>query len=42
VVSVSVNTKPDTVPSPRNGPPRFLAEGCMTVTKSGLACVYCV
>jgi len=27
---------------PRKGPPRFLTEGHMNMTKSGLACVYCV
>jgi len=26
----------------RNGPSRFLTEGCVGMTKSGLACVYCV
>jgi len=28
--------------SPRKGPPRFLTEGRTSMTKSGLACVYCV
>jgi len=31
-----------TVYGPRKGPPRFLSEGRMSMTKSGLTCVYCV
>jgi len=27
---------------PWKGPPRFLTEGHMSMTKSGLACVYCI
>jgi len=27
---------------PRKGPPRFRTEGRMSISKSGLVCVYCV